>query len=427
MAYKLYKRSASPQWWIDFGTHNGRRTRQSAGTQDRKQAEEFAKHRQAELWRAEKLDEQPAVTWDHAVIEWIKANADKKDLENDKQRLRILALHFRGCPISKIYGRNIRDAVEALGGIANSTRNRYIAAASIILNFSAHQGWRPDRASVARFPEKNHRIRYLTPAEANRLLSELPDYLRAMAEFSLATGLRESNVRLLEWSNVDLVRSIAWVHADQAKAGKSLAVPLNASAMGVLRGQQAQHWKWVFPLNGRPLYQCSNTAWKSALRRAGIDNFRWHDLRHTWASWHVQNDTSLYDLKVLGGWASMAMVERYAHMTHERVARVSENIDGLLKPNPAQIRHIGASGAPDKTRQPVDSIGRSWQARTADQRIKRAADTPPGNQVFPRNIIDLETKNLGRKIPKQGKTRDSLPRSLKKLAQIPAHKIKARS
>jgi Phage integrase family len=61
----------------------------------------------------------------------------------------------------------------------------------------------------------------------------------------------------------------------------------------------------------------------------GIENFRWHDLRHTWASWHVQNGTSLYDLKNLGGWAGMQMVERYAHMTHERVAKVAGNIDGI--------------------------------------------------------------------------------------------------
>jgi integrase len=100
--------------------------------------------------------------------------------------------------------------------------------------------------------------------------------------------------------------------------------------MEILNDQQGTHWKWVFPLNGRPLYQCNNTAWNSALRRAGISSFRWHDLRHTWASWHVQNGTSLYDLKTLGGWASMAMVERYAHMTHERVAAVSGNIDHIL-------------------------------------------------------------------------------------------------
>ena len=414
MAYKIYKRSASPQWWVDFGQHDGKRTRQSAGTEDRKQAEDFAKHRQAELWRQEKLGEQPSVTWDYAVIEWVKAHEHKRSIEDDKQRLRVLSEHLRGFAVSGIAAATLRRTVEDIPGIASSTRNRYLAAGSAILNYAHSQEWRNEKLSLQRFPEQRHRIRYLTPAEAVRLLSELPDYLRAMAEFSLATGLRESNVRLLEWSNVDLARSIAWVHGDQAKAGKSLAVPLNASAINVLKGQHGQHWKWVFPLNGRPLYQCNNTAWKSALCRANISSFRWHDLRHTWASWHVQNGTSLYDLKALGGWASMAMCERYAHMTHERVARVSGNIDGLI---PAQIRHTAGADTPAEPAQLIDSTGRSWQARTADQRIKRAMGTRPANQTLPSNIIDLEVENLGRKIPKQEKTRDSLPRSLKSLTQ----------
>lgn len=421
MAYKLYKRNASPQWWIDFGTHNGKRTRQSAGTEDRKQAEEFAKHRQTELWRAEKLDQQPCVTWDHAVIEWVKAHEHKRSIEDDKQRLRGLSERLRGCSVSGITAATLRRIVEEIPGIGSSTRNRYLAAGAGVFNFAHAQQWRDGKLSIQRFAEPRHRIRYLTPTEACRLLAELPDYLRAMAEFSLATGLRESNVRLLEWSNVDLARSIAWVHGDQAKAGKSLAVPLNASAMGVLHGQQAQHWKWVFPLNGRPLYQCNNTAWKSALKRAGIDNFRWHDLRHTWASWHVQNGTSLYDLKTLGGWASMAMVERYAHMTHERVAAVSGNIDGLI---PAQIRHTAGTGTPGKTMQIVDSIGRPCQIRTGDQRIKRAVDDGVGTNKLNNKIIDLGDKNASRNILKLAKNIENVPRSEKNTAQIPAQWIK---
>ena len=97
----------------------------------------------------------------------------------------------------------------------------------------------------------------------------------------------------------------------------------------VLRTLFGQHQQWVFPLNGKPVYQCNNNTWRSALRRAGIAHFRWHDLRHTWASWQVQNGTSLYDLNTLGGWATIRMIERYAHMTHERVAKVSGKIDGM--------------------------------------------------------------------------------------------------
>ena len=68
-----------------------------------------------------------------------------------------------------------------------------------------------------------------------------------------------------------LERSIAWVHG---AAGKSLAVPLKPSAMDVLFGQCKKHWQWVFPLNGRPMYRCNNKAFQSAMKRAGITNFR---------------------------------------------------------------------------------------------------------------------------------------------------------
>lgn len=75
---------------------------------------------------------------------------------------------------------------------------------------------------------------------------------------------------------------------------------------------------------GQPIKQFNTKAWKKALKRAGIENFRWHDLRHTWASWHVQNGTSLQELQQLGGWASFVMVLRYAHLSSEHLKAVAE-------------------------------------------------------------------------------------------------------
>ena len=68
----------------------------------------------------------------------------------------------------------------------------------------------------------------------------------------------------------------------------------------------------------QPFSQVNTKAWRKALSRAGIKNFRWHDLRDTWASWHVQNGTSLQELQQLGGWASFNMVLRYAHQSSNR-------------------------------------------------------------------------------------------------------------
>ena len=124
-------------------------------------------------------------------------------------------------------------------------------------------------------------------------MAELSVHLAAMARFSLATGLREANVTGLEWNQVDMDRRVCWIHPDQAKAKKAIGIPLNRDAMVVLRGQIGQHPSRVFTYHGAPIDKAGTKAWKKALARAGITDFRWHDLRHTWASWHVQSGTPL--------------------------------------------------------------------------------------------------------------------------------------
>ena len=179
------------------------------------------------------------------------------------------------------------------------------------------------------------RFAWLTHDEARTLLDELPEHLQAMALLSLATGLRESNVRLLEWSNVDLARGLAWVHADQAKAGRNIAVPLNDVAVDVLAAQRGKSKRWVFPVMRldtgtatEPTGKISNHAWRKACIRAGFPTLRFHDLRHTWASWHVQAGTPLAVLQELGGWASLTMVQRYAHLGQTHVSAWAGNIGG---------------------------------------------------------------------------------------------------
>lgn len=138
-------------------------------------------------------------------------------------------------------------------------------------------------------PIAKKRIRWITQIEAARLLKELPPHLEAMARFSLATGLRESNVTGLEWSQIDMQRRCAWIqHPDQAKSEKAIAIPLNDDALAVIHGQIGKHITHVFTYEGEPVSRVNNHTWRKALKRAGITEFRWHDLRHTWASWHYK-------------------------------------------------------------------------------------------------------------------------------------------
>ena len=92
-----------------------------------------------------------------------------------------------------------------------------------------------------------------------------------MAAFSRATGLRQANVTGLQWSQVDLMRKIAWIHPDQAKTRKAIAVPLNEEARLIVQKQLGKHRTHVFSFRGQPITQVSTKAWYAALKRAGIE------------------------------------------------------------------------------------------------------------------------------------------------------------
>jgi integrase len=138
--------------------------------------------------------------------------------------------------------------------------------------------------------------------------------------------LRESNVTKLKWCDVDLVRCHALIHPEESKTGRAIPVPLNQDAIDILNEQRGRHPVHVFTYRGHPVTRCNNHAWRKALIRADIKDFRWHDLRHTWASWHVQNGTSLHELQQLGGWSSFEMVLRYAHLSSDHLRRAAERV-----------------------------------------------------------------------------------------------------
>src|SRR5690242_19695745 len=158
----------------------------------------------------------------------------------------------------------------------------------------------------------------MTREEADRLIGALRELLAAMARFSVETGLRRTNVTGLLWSQVNLARGTAWIHADQTKARKAFAVPLSATAVIVAREQIGKHSTHVFSYRGKPVRHVNTKAWRQALKR-GIEDFRWHNLRHTWASWHVKAGTPLPVLQELGGWQVLEMVLKYAHLASDHL------------------------------------------------------------------------------------------------------------
>jgi len=97
-----------------------------------------------------------------------------------------------------------------------------------------------------------------------------------------------------------------------------------------LRQQIGGHHKRVFSYKGKPITKASTLAWRKALDRAGIEDFCWHGLRHTWASWHVQAGTPLNVLQELGGWSDYKMVLRYSHLAPEHLSEHANRISSIV-------------------------------------------------------------------------------------------------
>lgn len=331
---KITKRKDSPIYWITGTAPDGQRIRRSSKTKDKKHADELRVQIENDLYRVARLGEKPKTTWKAAAVRWIKEkNRDGRLIRNDLSTLKWLDQHLGHKTLCEIDTRCICALREAKAeeGASNATINRMLALVRGLLRKAEREWDLLDRApSIKALSEDNQRIRWLTTDEARRLLKELPSHLADMAEFTLATGLRASNVKELEWSQIDLARRVAWIHPEQAKAGKAIPVPLNEMALEVLRRRQGEHSTWVFTFHGSPIGQHNTKAWKKALERAQIQDFRWHDLRHTWASWHVQNGTTLEKLQQLGGWGSYEMVLRYAHLAPEQLADAANNIGTIL-------------------------------------------------------------------------------------------------
>ena len=324
----LFKRKDSPYWWIKI-THNGRPVQESTGTTDKVKAQEYHDKLKASLWDQERLGIKPRYSWQDAVIRYLAETSGKATQETDKTHLRWLDPYLNDLMLDDIN----RDMLERIMAkriadkVANSTVNRTMEIVRAVLRKAAFDWEWLDRVPKVRMlPEPKRRIRWITRDEAERLIQVLPDHLAAMVRFSLETGLRRANVTGLQWSQIDLVRRTAWIHPDQAKARKAIAVPLSVSAVNVIREQIGKHSTHVFSYHGSSITQVNTKAWRAALVKVGIKEFRWHDLRHTWASWHVQAGTPLHVLQELGGWECVEMVRKYAHFSSQHL---TEYVDRL--------------------------------------------------------------------------------------------------
>ena len=326
-------RKRGQTWWLDIATPGGHRLRRSAETTDRKAAQELHDKLKADLWRQAKLGDKPKYTWEDAALRWLNEQAHKASIRDDAKKIEMLTPFFRRVPLADLSWDRIQAVVEGQKGDRKpATRNRYYQLVRSILRRAMREWQWIDKVPVVRLHrEPEGRVRYLSPQEIDTLLRNLPEHLRAMTRFAFATGLRRGNVLRLRWKQIDLGRRVMHVKASEVKNRKTLGIPLNETAIAIIREQIGKHDEFVFVYQDKPLAATVNTAWRNALKKSGIEDFHFHDTRHTWASLLIQNGVPKGMIKELGGWKSEKMVERYAHLAPEHLAPHAAVLDRVLK------------------------------------------------------------------------------------------------
>jgi integrase len=211
-------------------------------------------------------------------------------------------------------------------GVKNTTCNRTMEQVRYALRLAERFGWLLRAPQVPMLSEVNS-IRAddvaLSRSQERRLLEELPPHLAAMCAFTLQTGLRAGNVRLLTWGEVHLNDGQIHIPADKMKSGRPHVVALTETAQGLILAQMNIHPEFVFTFAGEPVSRMSTRAWRKALQRAGCPAIRWHDLRHTVATRALQAGMTERKLMRFMDWTSREMVSRYEHLSSDDVGDLS--------------------------------------------------------------------------------------------------------
>lgn len=322
----LYRRGAI--WWVRF-THEGREYRRSTGKDSLHDA------RAVRSLVIESVKPRPvgeAHSFEEMVDQYFEREARSIKPGTAKRYLlsaRALSATFGNRDLRDISRKDVSDyiALRRAGGIADATIRRDLAALSVMLNAAVGWEWldsNPIRRVRLRLKE-SARTRFLTPAEWKKLSAAMDPDLKAIATLAVETGLRLGEILNLEWRDID--RQRREIRVREGKTGGRV-VPASQTAVDVLRAvSRPARAGLVFSRLGTdgpvPLVVSRvSQRFAAAAANAGIADVRFHDLRHTFASWKVQQGHDLYAIQRTLGHKGPQMTQRYAHLRTEDLHRL---------------------------------------------------------------------------------------------------------
>ena len=320
----VFKKGKS--WYIDYYAQ-GRRKRERIGP-NKTQAQVVFQKRKVEIAEGKFLDVQrhQKVKFEEMVKLYIKmySKPNKRSSWRDEISLGHLKSFFGAKCLHEVAPLDVEKyKVERLERVAPATVNRELACLKHVFNKAIEWGKAKENPArkVKLLREENRRVRYLEKEETKALLETCSPHLKPIVITALNTGMRKGEILTLKWSQVDLVHGIIYIH--DTKSGKPREVYINEWLLETLL-ELPRHPKSpsVFcDEKGRP-YGSIRKSFETAKRKAGIENLRFHDLRHNFASHLAMAGVGTQILQDILGHSDYRMTQRYTHLSagHTRAA-----------------------------------------------------------------------------------------------------------
>lgn len=323
----LFRRPDSPFWYCEIRI-GGARIVRSTGTDSKREAAAYQRRLRTQLETEIGKPRKQEITLDQACGRyWIEKGQKLKSADHERRHLsRIVGILGTELTLGDCGNEHVAAVVTAIeadhGGPA--AVNRCLAAFRQVLR-RADRVWGCSVRSI-HWPdhfrkEPRGRVRWLTEAEAHRLLDVCPEPLRLAVEWSLLTGCRKSETYAIRWPHVDFDRG--QVAIPKAKTGARVVWLTEETRALLLRCPKRTDTDLVFDKrNQRKLFE-------AAVIAAGLEDFTWHDLRHTAATWLRQGGAPLEIVQRVLGHASITTTQRYAHVDDQEVTRALSNLPTL--------------------------------------------------------------------------------------------------
>lgn len=325
-------------WWVSI-TFRGKRIRRSTETSSLELAKAIEGKLRTQLITGEYFDrcEGEGKTFKDMAEKFMKEHAPKLSMNMQisyRTSLGNLMPYFSDFKISQITPKMISSykAKRYGDGARPATINRELSMLSKAFNLAKEWEWTRENpvSRVCKDKENNERDRWLSVDEEKRLLENSPQWLKGIILFALYTGLRRDELLLLTWDRVDLFRKIIIIQ--ESKNGKPRTIPLTQTPLDILTARsKVINLKsgLVFP-NSKGEKITRNVlavAFGKAKEKTGIEDFRFHDLRHCFGSRLAQRGVDIYTIAKLLGHKDIRMTQRYSHHSPESLRRGIEVLE----------------------------------------------------------------------------------------------------